>query len=71
MTEAWSAIIVAGLTGLSGIVIAIVQKLRKENKEDHAFVRESLKVLHDDVKDVSSKLDDHISWHLKAKSRKS
>lgn len=71
MNEALSAVIVAGLSAFSGICIAIIQKFRKENREDHAVVMDSLNNLHNDVRDVSKKIDGHISWHLddKKKSR--
>lgn len=71
MNEAWSAVIVAVISAISGLCIAVVQKFRKENREDHATVMESINSLHEDVRDVSKKIDGHISWHLddKKKSR--
>jgi len=71
MSDAWAAIIVAIITAGSGFGLAVIQRFRKENREDHATVIESITILHQDVRDVSKKLDGHISWHLddKKKSR--
>jgi hypothetical protein len=53
------------ITGIFSILVALIQKARKENKEDHNMVYTSLQNLHDDVRTVGQKLDNHIDWHLK------
>ena len=53
------------ITGIFSILVALIQKARKENKEDHNMVYTSLQNLHDDVRTVGEKLDNHIDWHLK------
>lgn len=55
------------VTAISGIIIALIQKFRKENKQDHGVVTAMLEILHDDVKDIDNKLDEHIESHLKNK----
>lgn len=55
------------ITGLFSIIVALIQKTRKENKQDHGLVIMTLTGLRDEVKDVADKLDDHIDWHLKDK----
>lgn len=64
MTEAWAAIVVALIGLVGGIITVLLQKTRNENKNDHAYVVTRLEELHDDVKEVGKKVDNHISWHL-------
>ena len=54
------------ITGIFSVLVALIQKARKENKEDHNMVYTSLQNLHDDVRTVGEKLDNHIDWHLKS-----
>lgn len=63
-TTAFSAIIVALITTMGTVLVALFNSLRKENRADHNVVRNKLEELRQDVKDVDHKLDDHISWHL-------
>ncbi len=53
------------VTSIGGILLAVMQKSRKENKEDHGAVTEMIKLLHTDVKDIDHKIDRHIDDHLK------
>ena len=52
------AIIVAVIAAFGGILAALVQGLRKENRDDHAVVADSLNR-------IETKLDNHIDDHLK------
>lgn len=62
MTEIlWASII----TGIFSVLVALIQKSRRENKEDHNLVYNSLTELKEDMKTVETKLDNHIDWHLK------
>jgi len=63
-TTAFSAIIVALITTVGTVLVALFNSLRKENRADHNIVRQKLEELRQDVKDVDHKLDDHINWHL-------
>jgi hypothetical protein len=53
------------VTTLGAILIALIQKFRKENKQDHGAVTEMIKLLHSDVTVIDQKLDQHIDDHLK------
>lgn len=65
MSNAW-ATVVASIIGVTGsVLLFFLSKLRKENKTDHAAVMQSVSILHDDMKAISHKLDNHIDWHLK------
>lgn len=59
-----SAIIVALITTMGTVLVALFNSLRKENRRDHGIVTEKLEQLREDVKHVDDKLDDHIQWHL-------
>ena len=52
------AIIVAYIAAIGGVLAALVQGLRKENRNDHAVVANSLNR-------IETKLDNHIDDHLK------
>jgi len=52
------AIIVAVIAAFGAVLAALVQVLRKENRDDHAVVANSLNR-------IETKLDDHIDDHLK------
>lgn len=55
MTE---AITVAVIAAVGGVLAALVQSMRKENRDDHALVADSLNR-------IENKLDGHIDDHLK------
>ncbi|MGA1712954.1 MAG: hypothetical protein ACO4CS_16845 [bacterium] len=66
------AILVAVITGFFGILIALVQKGRRENIRDHGYVVEKLEQLRDGIEDVDAdiqileaKFDGHINDHAK------
>jgi hypothetical protein len=62
-----TSIIVALVAGIFSVLVTLIQKTRKENKNDHNMVYDSLLELKSDVKEVGTKLDGHIDWHLKDK----
>lgn len=51
-------IVVAVIAAVGGILAALVQSMRKENRDDHALVANSLDR-------IETKLDNHIDDHLK------
>jgi len=74
-----STIVVAIIAAIGGILAALVQKGRKENKDDHNVVaglllggqgdikKKHQKIDHvdDQVDKVDDKIDMHIKWHRK------
>jgi hypothetical protein len=60
MSQVWVPIIVAVITGP---VVVVLQKLRKENTEQHAEGRILLRTIGNKVDKIGSKLDNHIGWH--------
>jgi hypothetical protein len=57
------AVIVALIAAVGGILAALVQKGREENKRDHGVVASLLKQVHNEVVKVEGKLDNHIESH--------
>jgi hypothetical protein len=52
------AVIVAVIAAVGGVLAAMVQGMRKENRDDHAIVGQALNR-------IEVKLDNHIDDHLK------
>jgi hypothetical protein len=46
-----------------GPVVVVLQKLRKENTDQHAQGQVLLRVIGSKVDKIGSKLDNHIGWH--------
>jgi hypothetical protein len=60
MDPVWIPVIVAVI---SGPLVVVIQKLRKENTQQHAEGRALLERVADKVDSVGQKLDEHIGWH--------
>jgi hypothetical protein len=60
MEMVWVPIVVAII---SGPLVVVLQKLRKENTEQHEEGRILLKMIGSKVDKIGSKLDNHIGWH--------
>lgn len=52
------AVVVAVIAAVGGVLAALVQGMRKENRDDHAMVGQALNR-------IEVKLDNHIDDHLK------
>ena len=48
---------------ITGPAVVVLQRLRKENTEQHAEGRLLLKMIGTKVDKIGSKLDNHIGWH--------
>lgn len=64
------AIIVAAIAAVGGVVTALVQKSRKENRDDHnvvaglvSGVKDELFNLHHKIDKVDDQMQDHMMWH--------
>ena len=60
MVEVWVPIVVALITGP---MVVVLNKLRKENSEQHADGRSLMYMVAEKVDKVGAKLDGHIGWH--------
>ena len=60
MEPVWVPIIVAIIMGP---VVVVLQRLRKENTDQHNEGRILLRVIGNKVDKIGSKIDSHIGWH--------
>jgi hypothetical protein len=60
MESIWVPLAVAVITGPA---VVVLQRLRKENTEQHEEGRILLKMIGNKVDKIGSKLDNHIGWH--------
>jgi hypothetical protein len=60
MESVWVPLAVAIITGPA---VVVLQRLRKENTQQHAEGRDLLKLVGIKVDKIGSKLDQHIGWH--------
>jgi hypothetical protein len=66
----WALLLSAVVTGAFGVLVAAIQKFKKENASDHEVVMGMLKMVYkkqtnveDKIDRVDSKLDSHIHNH--------
>jgi hypothetical protein len=67
LSSVWVPIIVAVIMGP---VVVVLQKLRKENTDQHAQGQVLLRIIGNKVDKIGSKLDGHIGWHEGQKDTK-
>ena len=60
MEPVWVPIVVAVIMGP---VVVVLQRLRKENTDQHNEGRILLRVIGNKVDKIGSKIDGHIGWH--------
>lgn len=63
-----NSIIVALIAAVGAVLAALVQRSRKENRVDHAAVVESIRLVHNDVKEVRRDVHNHLVWHAEGDS---
>jgi len=70
MDMAVASIIVAAITAVGGIIVAALNKFRKENHDDHAYVRGVLTMLYKSQNRIETKVDkvderltNHLEFH--------
>jgi len=63
-------ILVAVITAVGGVLVALIQSLRKEDRDDHEVGAGSLERLaviaertEDKVDTVKDELEEHLTWH--------
>lgn len=60
MEPVWVPIIVAIIMGP---IVVVLQRLRRENTDQHNEGRILLRVIGNKVDKIGSKIDNHIGWH--------
>ena len=58
-----AAVLGAVIASVGGIIVAIIDKFRKENRRDHGAVMDALDRVSNTVERVEGKVDSHINWH--------
>lgn len=56
--------IIASIVGPGGILVALIERTRRENNRDHARNAEILNRIDNKVDKIDGRLDNHIEWHL-------
>lgn len=59
----WYAIVLAALAP-GGVIVAFIERSRKQNNADHAKNAYLLSSIDKKVDKIDQRLDDHIEWHL-------
>ena len=71
MSQAWALLLASVVTASGAIMVAFINKFRKENHRDHEVVTGMLKIMHRAIQRTEAKLDkvderltEHIVDHL-------
>jgi hypothetical protein len=66
----WALVLAAVVTAVGGIIVGVLQQFKKENHNDHAYVRGMLTMLYKSqsriegkVEKVDERLSDHLELH--------
>ena len=58
------ALVLSALVGLVGsVLVTLIQRSRKENKDDHALVVDHQRLIYRTVMNLDKKIDRHIDDH--------
>ncbi len=63
MDQGLSAVIVGLLTAVGGIIVALIQRARRENRDDHAVVSQQIAHVFRSLTRVEDLMHGHIRWH--------
>lgn len=70
MDAGWAIVLAAVVSAVGGILVALIQKFRKENQKDHDVVMGMLRIVYKSLQRNEMKLDkvderltDHIESH--------
>jgi low affinity Fe/Cu permease len=63
MDAGWALILAAFVSAVGTVMVALIQKFRKENQADHNVVMGMLKILYKSHTRMEEKLDNHIREH--------
>ena len=69
MDGGWALVLAAVVTAVGGIIVALLQQFKKENSQDHAYVRGMLTMLYKSQSRIEGKVDkvdDRLSDHLES-----
>jgi transcription termination factor NusB len=61
-------IIVAAVLAPGGVLVALIERTRRENNRDHAYNSNLLKGIDRKVDKLDDRFNSHINWHLDKES---
>ncbi len=67
MSQAWAVVVAAVVTTLGSVTVAVMSKMRKENRDDHMTVMSLLRVVgrkQDRIEDKLDSLTERFHGHL-------
>lgn len=59
---AWATVLIAFLAP-GGVLVALIERMRKENNRDHNRNSDLLRGIDTKVDRIDTRLDGHIDWH--------
>lgn len=57
MSQAWAVLLASLVTAVGGVIVALLSKVKKENKQDHQYVSAMLTLVYKSVTRNETKLD--------------
>lgn len=57
MSQAWAVLLASLVTAVGGVIVALLTKVKKENKQDHQYVSAMLTLVYKSVSRNEGKLD--------------
>lgn len=61
--------VVAAVLAPGGVLVALIERTRRENNRDHAYNANLLKGIDRKVDKLDDRLNGHINWHLDKESQ--
>ena len=65
----WLAVVLA-VVAPGGVIVTMLEKVRRENTRDHAANSDLLRRIDSKVDRIDDRMSDHLEWHLKQKAEK-
>jgi hypothetical protein len=57
VSQAWAVLLASLVTAVGGVIVALLSKVKKENKQDHQYVSAMLTLVYKSVSRNENKLD--------------
>jgi hypothetical protein len=62
--------IVLAVVAPGGVIVTMLEKVRRENTRDHAANSDLLRRIDTKVDRIDERMSDHLEWHLEHNSQK-
>ena len=59
----WAVILLA-VVAPGGVIVTLLERVRRENNRDHAYNSSLLRRIDGKVDRIGDRLTDHLEWHL-------